>query len=94
MTELFTIMTRKGQITVPASFRKSLGLRQGDHLALSLGEHGTEIVMRRVHSPIAATYGQVTTGPRPADLSALRDQVAEEVGREVAAEGLSAATRP
>lgn len=94
MAELFTVMTRKGQITVPAALRHSLGLAEGDRLALSLDADGSQIVVRRVRSVVAATFGVVTTGPRPADLEALRAQVAEEVGGVVAAEGLPVDTQP
>lgn len=34
--ELHTIVTRKGQITIPAQIRRALGLRQGDCVALTL----------------------------------------------------------
>lgn len=87
MAEIYSVMTRKGQITVPAVIRQSLGLREGDHLAMSLTSDGEQILVRRVVSPIEATYGKVTTGPRPAVLADVRDEVAEEVGRAVAAEG-------
>lgn len=90
MAELFTVITRKGQITVPAALRHSLGLAEGDRLALSLDASGNHIVVRPVRSVVASTYGVVTTGPRPADLDLLRAQVAEEVGQTVTAEGLEA----
>lgn len=94
MAELFTVMTRKGQITVPAALRHTLGLAEGDRLALSLDADGSRIVVRPVRSVVASTFGVVTTGPRPADLDLLRAQVAEEVGRAVAAEGLPIDEQP
>ena len=38
MQERVSVVTRKGQITIPAEFRKALGLNEGDKVALSLEE--------------------------------------------------------
>jgi AbrB family looped-hinge helix DNA binding protein len=38
MQERVSVVTRKGQITIPAEFRKALGLKEGDKVALSLEE--------------------------------------------------------
>jgi AbrB family looped-hinge helix DNA binding protein len=40
MKEQYTVVTRKGQITVPAEIRKALGLHIGDRVAVSLDEDG------------------------------------------------------
>lgn len=87
MAELFTVMTRKGQITVPAELRHLLGLEEGDRLAVSLDADGAQLVMRPVRSVVNATYAVVAAGPRPADLHEVRTRVAEEVGQAAAAEG-------
>ena len=52
MSERLSVVTRKGQITIPAEFRKALGLKEGDKVALSLQEgevrlSPTESVVRR-----------------------------------------------
>lgn len=36
MQEHSTVVTRKGQITIPAAVRKALGLKRGDRVALVL----------------------------------------------------------
>lgn len=36
MIERLSVVTRKGQITIPAEFRKALGLKEGDKVSLSL----------------------------------------------------------
>ena len=53
--ELLTVLTRKGQITVPAELRKALGLRQGDKVVLSL--HGKEARLTRAGSVVDRTAG-------------------------------------
>ncbi|MGH2469987.1 MAG: AbrB/MazE/SpoVT family DNA-binding domain-containing protein, partial [Chloroflexota bacterium] len=37
--ELLTVVTRKGQVTVPSAIRHALGLKQGDKVAFTLEEH-------------------------------------------------------
>lgn len=88
MAALYTIMTRKGQITVPAAIRRLWGLQEGDRLAVTLAEGAHELVIRPVRSVVDATFGVVTTGPQPADLDQLRAEFEAGVGKEVAAEGL------
>lgn len=88
MTALYTIMTRKGQITVPAAIRRLWGLQEGDRFAVTLAEGSHELVIRPVRSVVDATFGVVTTGPHPADLDQLRAEFEAGAGEEVAAEGL------
>ena len=89
--ELFTVVTRKGQITVPAAIRRALKINVGDKVALSIREgHDGEAILRPARSVAEATYG-VANGRsgQAAGLDALRDQF-EEGLTEDAAEGLAA----
>ena len=76
--QLLTVVTRKGQITVPAAIRRALNLKEGDKIALSIrdGADG-EAVLRPVRSVAEATYGVVGSAGPPANLSAFRDQFEE-----------------
>lgn len=58
MTEILTTVTRKGQITIPASIRKELGIEVGDKVSFSLleGQDGV-ILVRPVRSVADMTYG-------------------------------------
>ena len=92
--ELLTIVTRKGQITVPASIRRALKIRIGDKIALSLREGtGDEVILRPVRSVAAATYAVVPARPRPVGLEDLRDQFEEGLAED-ALKGLSPAPEP
>jgi len=55
MHERVGVVTRKGQITIPADFRKALGLKEGDQVALSLEEG--EVRLSRSESVVARTAG-------------------------------------
>lgn len=47
MRSLLTLSS-KGQLTLPAAFRKQLGLRQGDRLEATVSEDGDRITIVRV----------------------------------------------
>jgi AbrB family looped-hinge helix DNA binding protein len=87
MQELLTVVTRKGQITVPAEIRQALGLRVGDKIAVSLCD-GTEprATLRPIRSVAELSYGAITPRRRPEDLRELRREFEEGVAEEVMAE--------
>lgn len=51
MAQHLTIITRKGQITIPAEYRRALGLREGDKVAVTLEDGQMRL----------GPYGSVTT---------------------------------
>jgi AbrB family looped-hinge helix DNA binding protein len=56
--EVYTVMTRKGQITVPAAIRRALDLKKGDRIGLSLNKDGDlAVTLRRAPSITELTYG-------------------------------------
>lgn len=87
MKELLTVVTRKGQITIPASIRRSLGIKQGDKVALSLSHDGKpQAVLRPVRSVAELTFGAVTPRRRPEDFKELRRMFEEGMAAEVLGE--------
>ena len=50
-----TIMTRKGQVTIPTEIRQALGLVEGDRLEVQL--EASTVCLRRAESVIARTAG-------------------------------------
>lgn len=89
MKEFFTVVTRKGQITVPAEIRKTLNLRQGDRVGLSVTKtrkDKIQVTLRPVPSVAEMTFGSVTPRKRPEDFEELRQLFEEGVAGEVMAE--------
>jgi antitoxin PrlF len=83
MKELLTVVTRKGQITVPAEIRKALGLKEGDKVALSLTDRkGLQATLRPVRSVAEMTFGSVTPRQRPEDFPELRRLFEESLAAE------------
>lgn len=87
-TERYTVMTRKGQITVPVEIRKALGLSIGDRVAVSLDEDGQlQAKLRPVRSIADATFGSIMPRSRPEDLRQLRQDAIDAMAENVAMEG-------
>ncbi len=70
-----TTITKKGQVTIPAEIRHSLGLEPGDKVAFVL-ESG-EVKVKPVKSALAASFGAVRPRKRPEDFEEL-ERLAEE----------------
>lgn len=76
--ELFTTMTRKGQITVPADIRRALGIKIGDKIALTLREGASmEVILRPVQSVSLSTYAMAPARSEPVSLETMREQFEE-----------------
>lgn len=89
MPEILTKVTRKGQITLPAQIRRSLGIKEGDKVALSIADSGKgEVLLRPVRSVAEMTFGAVTPRQRPEDFKALRRQFEDETAEEARQEGM------
>ena len=82
MHERSSVITRKGQVTLPAEFRRSLGLQQGDKVAFQLDENRV-LILRRASVTQATTgvFQQYVDRPRAAEeLRAAAEQaIAEDV---------------
>ncbi len=83
MQEWFTVVTRKGQITIPAQVRRALGIAEGDTVAVSLPEPGSQQVrLRPVRSVAEQTFGVVKPRKRPEDFRELREQFEADVAED------------
>jgi AbrB family looped-hinge helix DNA binding protein len=81
MREVLTVVTRKGQITVPAEFRRALGLRKGDKVALAI--EGDRVVLRRMGSVVARTAGILGKGRPALSAEELREKVEQAIAEDV-----------
>jgi AbrB family looped-hinge helix DNA binding protein len=89
MKERLSIVTRKGQITLPAEIRAALGLKRGDKVALTLSDPGTGTVsLKPVRSVAEMTYGAIPARKQPEDFAELRRLFEEGTAEEAGAEGL------
>ncbi|MBI2955553.1 MAG: AbrB/MazE/SpoVT family DNA-binding domain-containing protein [Chloroflexi bacterium] len=85
MKEFYTVVTRKGQITVPAEIRRTLKLKQGDKVGLSIrkaDKDKIQVTLRSVQSVAELTFGSVTPRKRPEDFEELRRMFEEDLAEE------------
>lgn len=88
MTEQYTVVTRKGQITIPVEIRRALGLQFGDRVAVSLDENGVlRATVRPVPSVAETTFGSITPRKRPEDMKELRELAQDEIADNAMREG-------
>jgi AbrB family looped-hinge helix DNA binding protein len=89
MKEQLTVVTRKGQITLPAEMRKLLGIKEGDKVAVTLEDAGGEeprLSLKPVRSVAEMTFGAVRPRKRPEDFNELRREFEEGMAQDVVAE--------
>ena len=84
--ELQTVVTRKGQITMPVEIRRALGLKQGDKVSIYLDGEGAKVVPAT--SRVDASFGAVRPLKQPHTDREITDMAWEEHAGHVAHEGL------
>lgn len=80
LKELRTVVTRKGQVTVPAEIRRELGLKQGDKVAFILDEG--EVRLARTGSVVQRTAGALKSHRPPLTAEQLRESAERAVAKE------------
>jgi AbrB family looped-hinge helix DNA binding protein len=89
MKEQLTVVTRKGQITLPAEMRRLLGIKEGDKVAVTVVEEGGEeprLSLKPVRSVAEMTFGAVRPRKRPEDFKELRRAFEEGMALEAVVE--------
>lgn len=66
----------KGQVTLPAEFRRRLGVRAKDKVALEL--EGDTVRVSRVAYTLESAYGSVQPTSKPEDLEARSQEAKDE----------------
>ena len=80
--EFRSVMTRKGQITVPAEVRQTLGLLEGDRVAIVL-EDNQQVCLTRAESVVARTAGMLKSERAPLSAEELRQAAEQAIADEV-----------
>ena len=75
-----TVITRKGQVTIPAAFRRALQLAEGDRLTVLLD--GTSIRLVPAGSVVERTAGVLPATAPALSAEALRTAAEEAIARE------------
>jgi AbrB family looped-hinge helix DNA binding protein len=86
MNEQLTVVTRKGQVTIPADIRRALGIKEGDKVAFVLEDK--QVKLTKKGSVVEQTAGALKSdipalSPRE-ERKAAEEAIAEDVIRRMA----------
>lgn len=76
---LTSTVTVKGQVTIPVSLRKRMGLREGDRVEFVQEEDG-RVVIRRVENRAESAFG-LLKARKPVTLEAMEAVIRVRAGR-------------
>lgn len=76
---LDSVITRKGQVTIPKPIRDQLGLEEGEKVMFI--RRGDEVLLKVLRGTVLDLKGSVNPSSRPEDFSQIRQTVKKRVGR-------------
>ncbi len=76
---LDSVITRKGQVTIPKPIRDQLGLEEGEKVMFI--RRGDEVLLKVLRGSILDLKGSIRPSTRPEDFSRIRQTVKKAVGR-------------
>ncbi len=79
--EFLTVVTRKGQITIPAEVRRSLDLAIGDRVAIVV--EGDQVCLTRTESAVRRTAGMLKSKQPPLSAEQLREAAEQAIADSV-----------
>lgn len=80
-----SIMTRKGQVTIPKAIRDRLGVKEGEKVFFVVRDE--EVVLKVVKGTILDLKGSVRPSAHPEDFDTIRQAVKQTVAKKVAGHG-------
>jgi len=81
MQARLTVITRKGQITIPVEFRRILGLKEGDRVAVVL--EGDQVRLMRAGSVVGRTAGSLKSDQPSLTAEGLREVAEQAIAEDV-----------
>ena len=80
-----SVITRKGQVTIPKEIRNHLKAKEGERVVFVL--RGDDVVLKVVRGNILDLKGSVKPKERPENIDSVRQSVKRAVGARVARNG-------
>ena len=77
-----SILSSKGQVTIPAPVRKALGLKPGDRIAYKVGKVSAELIP--IKGTILDAAGSVKPRKKDESLAEIRASVKKRMAKQVA----------
>ena len=76
---LDSVITRKGQVTIPKPIRDQLRLEEGEKVLFI--RRGDEVLLKVLRGTVLDLKGSVSPSSRPEDFSKIRQTVKKRVGQ-------------
>jgi AbrB family looped-hinge helix DNA binding protein len=73
---LATVVTRKGQVTIPAPIRDALGIKQGDTVSFQLA--GDSVTVKPIASTLAEGYQSIPSLKNPLSWNEIEEIAQDE----------------
>jgi AbrB family looped-hinge helix DNA binding protein len=80
MREYSGLVTRKGQVTIPAEVRRELGIKEGDRVSFRMEDGGVHIIRRG--SVAERTAGMFKSNEPPLSAQELRELAEQAIAEE------------
>ena len=84
MKERLTVVTRKGQVTIPVDIRRVLDLKEGDQVAFVV-EEDNQVRVKRGESVVERTAGTLKSPGAALTAEQLREAAEQAIAEDVAA---------
>lgn len=81
-----SILTKKGQTTIPKNVRAALGLEPNDRILYVI--EGAKVTLKPLKGNILDLRGSVPTKDKPLDFEKIRTETRKKIARKVVEEGL------
>lgn len=82
---LDSVITRKGQVTIPKPIRDQLGLEEGEKVMFI--RRGDEVLLKVLRGTVLDLKGSVNPSSRPEDFSKIRQTVKKRIGQKAGDRG-------
>ncbi len=82
MHERLTVVTKKGQVTIPVEIRRALKLKEGDQVAFVV-EADNQVHLRRSESVVERTAGALRGSEAPLPADQLREAAEQAIAEDV-----------
>ncbi len=76
MTEITTTITKRGQVTVPAQVRRTLGVKPRDKITFTID--GKKVHLTPAAFTLESAYGSVSPSKKPEDFEAITQDAKDE----------------
>jgi AbrB family looped-hinge helix DNA binding protein len=86
MNEQLTVVTRKGQVTIPVDIRRALGIKEGDKVAFVVEDNQVKLTLK-------GSVVEQTAGALKSDIPALTPQEERDAAEQAIAEEAIARSR-